>query len=202
MTAGVTAGHRSALQRAALAVISLGLGLCGAAPPPPAAGSLTLSSAVFRNGESIPAQYTLNLFGCTGENRSPALRWSGAPAGTRSFALTLFDLDERGTPSGWWHWVVYDIPPTVTGLATDAGAAGGHGLPHGASLGRVDTSHVSYDGPCPDRGTGVHRYLFTLYALRVARLPVPEHASGAMVSYTARDYTLAKTTLTGLYERR
>jgi Raf kinase inhibitor-like YbhB/YbcL family protein len=168
-----------------------------------AAGSdMTLSSPAFRNGGPIPAQYTLNLFGCTGTNRSPALQWRGAPAGTRSFALTLFDLDERGTPSGWWHWVVYDIPPAVTGLAPDAGAAGGRGLPRGASLGRVDTGHVSYDGPCPDRGTGAHRYLFTLYALKVDKLPVPEAASGAMVSYTVRDYTLAKATLIGLYETK
>ena len=198
----MTARHRSAVLRAALCAVSLGLGVCPAAPGSAALGSLTLSSPVFRNGEGIPAQYTLNLFGCTGENRSPELRWSGAPAGTKSFALTLFDLDEHGTPSGWWHWVVYDIPPSVSTLGADAGAAGGRGLPHGASLGRVDTGHVSYDGPCPDRGTGVHRYLFTLYALRVAKLPVPEQASGAMVSYTVRDYTLAKATLTGLYERK
>jgi Raf kinase inhibitor-like YbhB/YbcL family protein len=188
----MTATHRSILL-GAVSVVALGAY---------AAGGLTLSSPAFRNGGPIPAQYTLNLFGCTGTNRSPALNWSGAPAGTKSFVLTLFDLDERGTPSGWWHWVVYDIPPTATGLAADAGAAGGGGLPHGALLGRVDTGHVSYDGPCPDRGTGAHRYLFTLYALKVARLPVPEAASGAMVSYTVRDYTLARATLTGLYETK
>jgi Raf kinase inhibitor-like YbhB/YbcL family protein len=192
----MTATHRSTLLGAALGAVSVvALGAY-------AAGGLTLSSPAFRNGGPIPAQYTLNLFGCTGTNRSPALNWSGAPAGTKSFVLTLFDLDERGTPSGWWHWVVYDIPPTATGLAADAGAAGGGGLPRGALLGRVDTGHVSYDGPCPDRGTGVHRYLFTLYALKVARLPVPQAASGAMVSYTVRDYTLARATLTGLYETK
>jgi Raf kinase inhibitor-like YbhB/YbcL family protein len=187
---------------AALALGSAVLTAGGAAPGSPTGSGMTLSSSAFRNQRPIPAQYTLNLFGCTGTNRSPALNWSGAPVGTKSFVLTLFDLDEHGTPSGWWHWVVYDIPPTTTGLAADAGAAGGRGLPHGASLGRVDTGHVSYDGPCPDRGTGVHRYLFTLYALNVDRLPVPEAASGAMVSYTVRQYTLAKATLIGLYETK
>jgi Raf kinase inhibitor-like YbhB/YbcL family protein len=191
--------QRFCVLTAALAALSA----AGAATPAsPAAGGMTLSSPDFRSGGPIPPQYTLNLFGCHGTNRSPALRWSGAPLGTQSFVLTLFDLDERGTPSGWWHWVVYDIPPTVAGLAPDAGAAGGQGLPHGASLGRVDTGHVSYDGPCPDRGTGAHRYLFTLYALKVGKLPVPENASGAMVSYTVRDYTLAKATLIGRYETK
>jgi Raf kinase inhibitor-like YbhB/YbcL family protein len=186
----------------ALAAASLAFAAGAATPDSPAASGMTLSSPAFRSGGFIPPQYTLNEFGCHGANRSPALLWSGAPAGTKSFVLTLFDLDERGTPSGWWHWVVYDIPPTVTGLSADAGAAGGRGLPHGASLGRVDTGHVSYDGPCPDRGTGAHRYLFTLYALKVAKLAVPENASGAMVSYTVRDSTLAKTTLIGLYETK
>ncbi|MGB6604230.1 MAG: YbhB/YbcL family Raf kinase inhibitor-like protein [Steroidobacteraceae bacterium] len=193
---------RFCILSAALAAVSLALGAGAATPGPRGADVMTLSSPDFQSRGPIPARYTLNLFGCHGSNRSPALRWSGAPAGTKSFVLTLFDLDERGTPSGWWHWVVYDIPPTMTALAPDAGAAGGGGLPHGASLGRVDTGHVSYDGPCPDPGTGAHRYLFTLYALKVGKLPVPENASGAMVSYTVRDYTLAKATLIGLYETK
>jgi Raf kinase inhibitor-like YbhB/YbcL family protein len=190
----------ASISLASLASLALGAG--AATPGAPGASGMTLSSPAFPSGGPIPAQYTLNLFGCHGTNRSPVLRWSGVPTGTKSFALTLFDLDERGTPSGWWHWVVYDIPPTVTGLTADAGAAGGRGLPQGASLGRVDTGHVSYDGPCPDPGTGAHRYLFTLYALSVAKLPVPENASGAMVSYTVRDSTLAKATLVGLYETK
>jgi Raf kinase inhibitor-like YbhB/YbcL family protein len=198
----MTVRLRSCVLRAASATVAVILGAGAAAPAAPTGSGMTLSSPAFRNGGRIPAQYTLNLFGCTGTNRSPALRWSGAPAGTKSFALTLFDLDEHGTPSGWWHWVVYDIAPTVTGFAADAGAAGGRGLPHGAFLGRVDTGHVSYDGPCPDRGTGVHRYLFTLYALSIDKLPVPQAASGAMVSYTVREYTLAKATLIGLYETK
>src|SRR6186713_1507921 len=64
----------------------------------------------------FPDRYTLNDFGCTGGNESPPLRWSGAPKGTQSFVVTLFDMDEHNTPSGWWHWVVYDLPANVSEL--------------------------------------------------------------------------------------
>lgn len=96
---------------------------------------------------------------------------------------------------------MYDIPGRVVQLAPGAGSEGGRSLPSGSSPGRVDSGRVAYDGPCPESGTGAHRYLFTLYALSVDKLPVPAAASGAMVTFVARDYTLAKATLTAMYQR-
>jgi Raf kinase inhibitor-like YbhB/YbcL family protein len=162
---------------------------------------LVLSSSAFQSGQTIPSTYVLNDYGCSGSDRSPPLKWSGAPLGTKSFALTVFDLDEHATPSGWWHWVIYDIPAQVHDLGPGVGAAGGRLLPNGSSLGRADSGNIAYDGPCPGSGTGPHRYLFTLYALSVEKLPVPADAGGAMVTFAAREYTLAKATLVGVYAR-
>jgi Raf kinase inhibitor-like YbhB/YbcL family protein len=132
---------------------------------------------------------------------SPALRWSGAPQGTKSFAITLFDQDEHLVPSGWWHWVLYDIPAAVDHLPQGAGSENSTSLPAGAMQGRSDLGNRAYHGPCPEHGDKPHRYVFTLYALSVDRLPVAQGSSGAMVTYVAHDLTLAKTTLTALYGR-
>ena len=180
------------------ALLSLAAAVVGAAAAPE---KLSLASTAFHNHEHIPAAHVLNAYGCAGKNISPPLQWSGVPPGTKSFALTVFDMDEHGTPSGWWHWVVYDIPANVTSLPAGAGIAHSSALPHGAILGRVDSGNISYDGPCPAAREPAHRYLFTLYALKVDKLPVPQEASGAMVTWTAHELTLAKATLIGLYGR-
>jgi Raf kinase inhibitor-like YbhB/YbcL family protein len=151
--------------------------------------------------ETHPGEYVFGEYGCTGANRSPPLEWHDVPSGTKSFAITLFDIDEHGSPSGWWHWVVYNLPATTMRLSVNAGAQRSHLLPPGGVQGRGDSARNAYDGPCPDRGEPAHRYVFTIYALSVDKLPVPDHASGAMVSWTARKYTLAKATLVGLYGR-
>ena len=83
-------------------------------------------------GLGVPDRYVLNAFGCSGGNESPPLRWSGAPAGTLSFVVTLFDMDEHSSPSGWWHWIVYDIPADANSLPVGAGALLSNALPAGA----------------------------------------------------------------------
>ena len=98
---------------ALLGVVATPAGMSAALPGP----EFVLSSPDAQLAVSVPLVYTANLFGCTGGNKSPALQWSGAPAGTKSFVLTLFDPDEKSTPSGWWHWVVYDLPASVDKLA-------------------------------------------------------------------------------------
>jgi Raf kinase inhibitor-like YbhB/YbcL family protein len=165
------------------------------------APGFSLTSPDFGPDRPIPQAHIFNEYGCTGQNRSPALAWRGAPRGTRSFALTMFDLDEHGSPSGWWHWVLYDVPASTSQLPENAGALNSHDLPRGAVQGRTDMSQDAYHGPCPDKGQPAHRYQITIYALSVDKLPVPPEASGAMVSYSAREYTLAKATLTARYGR-
>ena len=181
-----------------LAMILLGASALSPAAEHP---SFELSSPDFAAGGEIPEQFVLNGYGCTGGNISPSLKWRGAPAGTKSFAITLFDPDEHSTPSGWWHWVVYDIPATRTELSRDAGAEHGTALPAGALQGRSDLGNQAYHGPCPDKGDPPHRYTFTIYALSVDKLQVAPGASGAMVTYTLQQHVLAKATLVARHVR-
>lgn len=171
----------------------------GARSEPPT--HLVLSSQDSRLASKVPEIYTLNSFGCTGGNQSPPLTWSGAPAGTQSFVLTLFDPDERSTPSGWWHWVVYDLPKDANSLPQNAGVAHSRLMPSGALQGRSDLGEDAYHGPCPARGDPPHRYTFTIYALKVAKLPVPADSSGAMVTSIAQDYVLGKAQFIAHYGR-
>jgi Raf kinase inhibitor-like YbhB/YbcL family protein len=150
---------------------------------------------------SVPLVYTANAFGCSGGNTSPALQWSGAPSGTLSFVVTLFDPDERSTPSGWWHWVVYDLPKNVDSLPMGAGADHSTLLPREAFQGRTDLGNDAYHGPCPAKGDPPHRYTFTVYALNVAKLDVPADSSGAMVTSTAQDHLLGKAVFVAHYGR-
>jgi len=149
----------------------------------------------------MPALYVANAFGCTGGNTSPPLAWRNPPAGTKSFVVTLFDKDERSTPSGWWHWVVYDIPASTDHLAAGAGAERRAGLPPGAQHGRTDLGNAAYHGPCPDKGDPAHRYVFSIYALSVDKLPVGAEASGAMVTSTTRESLLGKATFVAHFAR-
>ena len=166
-----------------------------------APSGFTVTSPDFGPDRPVPASHVLDAYGCKGANRSPALEWHGVPRATQSFAITMFDLDEHGSPSGWWHWVVYDIPASASRLAENAGALNSRELPPGTIQGRTDLGQDAYHGPCPDKGQPPHRYQITVYALSVARLPVPPEASGAMVTWTAHDYTLAKATLIARYGR-
>jgi Raf kinase inhibitor-like YbhB/YbcL family protein len=170
----------------------------------------TLTSSDPRLAASVPEVYTAKAFGCSGGNASPPLEWHGAPAGTKSFVLTLFDRDERSTPSGWWHWVVYDLPASTNQLpqgagagadATAAGAGAGAALPAGARQGRSDLGEDAYHGPCPAKGDPPHRYVFTVYALDVAKLDVPADSSGAMVTSTAQEHVIGKAVLVAHYGR-
>src|ERR1700677_1210558 len=160
-----------------------------------------LSSSDPQLAAKVPEVYTANVFGCTGGNMSPPLQWTGAPAGTKSFVVTLFDPDEHTTPSGWWHWVVYDLPATVDKLPKGAGAERSSILPPGTMPGRTGLGNDAYPGPCPDKGEPPHRYTFTVYALSVEKLDVPPDSSGAMVVSTASDHLLGKAVFIAHYGR-
>jgi Raf kinase inhibitor-like YbhB/YbcL family protein len=138
-------------------------------------------------------------FGCSGKNISPALSWKGAPRDTKSFALTVYDPDAP-TGSGWWHWVVYNIPADVSELPAGAGNPGGS-LPAGALQGHTDFGTSGFGGPCPPAGDKPHRYIFTIYALKADKISVPDEASAAMVGFMIHANSLAKASLTARYGR-
>ena len=161
---------------------------------------LALTSPDIHEGGKIASAQVFNGMGCTGSNTSPALRWTGAPAGTKSFAITAYDPDAP-TGSGWWHWVVYNIPATTSQLAAGAGDPKTHLLPAGAVQGNTDFGSPGYGGPCPPAGDKPHHYHFTLYALDIDKLDIPAGATAAYVGFNLHGHTLAKTTLTGLYGR-
>jgi Raf kinase inhibitor-like YbhB/YbcL family protein len=160
-----------------------------------------LSSPDAQLAVKVPEIYTANVFGCTGGNQSPPLQWAGVPAGTKSFVVTLFDPDVHDDPSGWWHWVVYNLPATVDKLPKGAGSEHSSVLPPGTMQGRTDLGNDAYHGPCPDKGDRPHRYTFTLYALNVEKLDVPADSSGAMVVSTASDHLLGKAVFIAHYGR-
>jgi len=161
--------------------------------------SFTLTSPDISPGGTIAEAQVFNNFGCKGGNVSPALRWSGAPAGTQSFALMVHDPDAP-TGSGWWHWVVYDIPASVSSLPAGAGDPHKKLMPAGAVQGRTDYGSVGYGGPCPPPGKP-HHYNFRLYALKVPKLDLPADAAPALVGFNVRANALGHAELTGLYGR-
>src|SRR5262249_36039899 len=134
-----------------------------AAPAMVAAATATfkLESPTIKPGATLSEQQVFNGMGCSGKNTSPALHWSGAPAGTKSFALTLYDPDAP-TGSGWWHWVVFNLPPSITSLPEGAGSADGGKLPPGTVQGRTDFGTTGFGGACPPPGDKPHRYIFTV----------------------------------------
>jgi Raf kinase inhibitor-like YbhB/YbcL family protein len=162
-------------------------------------GKFTLTSPDIADGKTLAAAQVFNGFGCSGGNISPALAWSNAPAGTRSFALLVHDPDAP-TGSGWWHWVVYNIPANTSSLPAGAGDPQKKLLPGGALQGRTDFGTAGYGGPCPPPGKP-HRYYFRLYALKVAKLDVPADATAALIGFNVNAASLDKAELMGLYGR-
>jgi len=169
------------------------------APGGKSTAAFTLTSSDFSQGGKLANAQVFNGFGCKGDNVSPALSWNHAPQGTQSFALLVHDPDAP-TGSGWWHWVVYNIPPTTTSLPPGAGSPVSHTLPAGAKQGRTDFGNPGYGGPCPPPGSP-HHYYFRLYALKVESLDLPADASPALISYNVKAQALASAELVGLYGR-
>jgi Raf kinase inhibitor-like YbhB/YbcL family protein len=203
--AGMLEISMNPLAATSLAVALLAAGAAGAADTPAGAkatgttAKLTLASPDVSQGKSIAEEHVFNGFGCPGKNISPALSWSGAPAGTKSFALLVHDPDAP-TGSGFWHWVVYNIPADVTSLPVDAGNPKKALMPAGAVQGRTDFGTPGYGGPCPPPGKP-HHYHFRLYALKVPKLEVPADATAALIGFNVNANKLAEADLVGLYGR-
>ena len=149
-----------------------------------ASWAFEISSPSVADGKWDHKYYADKIAGCDGGNVSPALAWKDAPAGTKSFAVTLYDPDAP-TGSGWWHWQIWNIPATATGL--DEGK-----VPAGVTQGKGDVGRTGYLGPCPPPGSGVHHYTFTVFALKVEKLDVDANASGAMIGYNFGGNAIAK----------
>lgn len=150
-----------------------------------------LSSSAFADREAMPERFT-----CDGGDTSPPLAWSGAPKGTKSFALILDDPDapDPAAPKMIWvHWVLYDIPADITSLGEGAAKR----LPAGTREGVNDWKRTGYGGPCPPIGR--HRYFHTLYALD-AVLPDLRHPTKAQLESAMRGHVLAQATLIGTYQ--
>ncbi len=165
-----------------------------------AADKFTLKSSDVKTGGVLTEQQVFNGLGCSGANVSPELSWSNAPKDTKSFVVTVYDPDAP-TGSGWWHWVVYNIPATVNELPQGAGS-GKAPLPEGAVQGRTDFGAPGFGGACPPPGDKPHRYVFTVYALKTDKIDVPADASPATVGYLANAKKLAKTSFEARYGRK
>lgn len=163
------------------------------------AAEFTLTSTDIAEGKPMTSQQVFKGFGCEGGNVSPQLAWSGAPAGTMSFAITAYDPDAP-TGSGWWHWTVVNLPASTAALPSGAGSAGGK-LPVGAVQGRTDFGQAGFGGACPPAGDKPHRYQFTVWALKVDKLSIDENSSGALVGFMLNANALAKSQLTATYGR-
>ena len=161
-----------------------------------------LASPDIKPNGTIAEEQVFNGFGCSGKNISPALKWSGAPKGTKSFALLVHDPDAPTGGAGWWHWLGIDIPANVTELRKDSGKADGSNLQKGAVQIGTDFGASGWGGPCPPAGDKPHRYNFTLHALKAEKLDVPKDAKASLVGFMVNANSIGKTTLTGKYGRQ
>ena len=162
--------------------------------------SLTFYSPQLPDGSTAPQEFEFNGFGCNGRNQSPALVWADVPLEARSLALTAYDPDAP-TGSGWWHWFVVDVPADTVAMVPNAGAKGGAGLPAGARQVRNDYGAFAWGGMCPPPGDKPHRYIFTVHALGVEKLEIPDDASAALAGFMVNANTLGKATFTSTYGR-
>lgn len=161
--------------------------------------TFTLSSDDLGGEATINEEF--NGFNCTGKNQSPQLFWKNAPEDTKSFAITMYDLDAP-TGSGWWHWVVFDIPVDTDELQSGAGNTKLNLTPEGAIQSITDYGVNGYGGPCPPKGHGLHQYVITVYALKTDKLGLNENTNPAVVGYYLWNNTLAKASIVTYYQRK
>ena len=159
--------------------------------------AFTLESATFGANTTLATQQVYDEGECNGGNVSPELHWKGTPGAAKSLAITMFDPDARDG-AGWWHWLVYDIDPKTTSLDTGEGSKQ---APGGGISGTNSFGEIGYAGPCPPRSDKAHRYVFTIYAVKVEHLGLPRGADPAAVRAALEANTFVSTTLTGQYER-
>ena len=167
----------------------------------PEVAAFSLTSADIADGVTLPEPQRSGAFGVPGgEDVSPQLAWSGAPSGTKSFAITCFDPDAP-TGSGFWHWAVADLPASVTSLPSGAGTPGSSAMPAGAVTLANDAGMNGYLGSAPPPGHGEHRYYFTVHALDVESLELPDGATPAFLGFNLFSHTLGRATITAVFQQ-
>jgi hypothetical protein len=160
--------------------------------------TFTLSSTTVGGQASKTEEF--NGFGCSGKNQSPQLSWNNAPSETKSYAITMYDPDAP-TGSGFWHWLVFDIPATTTELVANAGDVKLNLVPKGVVQSITDFGGMGYGGPCPPEGHGIHQYIITVYALKTDKLGLDAKTNPALVGFNLWNQTLAKASIVMYYKR-
>lgn len=148
----------------------------------------------------LSQKQVFNGFGCTGENISPELSWENAPAGTKSFAITVYDKDAP-TGSGWWHWIVFNIDAKTSQLKQNAGSANSSLLPKDAIQSLTDYGQSNFGGACPPKDDKAHQYIFTVHALNVNKLALNKNSNPALVGYMLHVHTIQKASIISYYSR-
>jgi Raf kinase inhibitor-like YbhB/YbcL family protein len=182
------------MKKAALAIIMMTISLSSAG----FAQTFTLKSNDL-GGQATDKQ-VFNGFGCSGQNISPQLSWTNVPEGTKSFAITMYDPDAP-TGSGWWHWLIFDIPADVKELKENAGNVSLNLAPKGSLQSMTDFGQAGYGGPCPPEGHGFHQYIITIYALKTDKLGLDKNANPASVGFTINYNTIQKASLVFYHKR-
>lgn len=160
--------------------------------------TFTLSSQNLGGEATLTQEF--NGFGCSGENQSPQLTWVNPPEGTKSFAVTMYDPDAP-TGSGWWHWMVFDIPFKVNTINTNAGNVDLNLMPKEAIQSITDYGTYGFGGPCPPKDDGSHQYIITVYALKTDKLGLTKETNPPVVGYYLWQNTLAKASIVTYYKR-
>jgi len=169
--------------------------------------ALFSSSSLFSDGLSLKSNDLLgqvsinqvfNGFGCTGKNISPQLSWSNTPKNTKSFAITIYDPDAP-TGSGWWHWVMFNIPKDTNQISSNASQLGL--LPKGTVQSKTDFGNTGFGGACPPKGDKAHTYITTIYALDVEKINLDKNANPALVGYMINSHMIEKSSIVTYYKR-
>ena len=172
-------------------------------------GFLATTSFVYAEGFTLSSpdivgqlsnKQVFNGFGCSGENISPKLNWGNAPEGTKSFAVTVYDPDAP-TGSGWWHWIIFDIPANVHSLKRNAGNINEPIAPKGSIQSTTSFGQPGFGGACPPHGASPHQYIFTVYALKIDKLTLKADATPALIGFYLGRNVLAKASIVAYYSR-
>jgi Raf kinase inhibitor-like YbhB/YbcL family protein len=163
------------------------------------ANAFEINSNNIKQDRKISEDQVFNGFGCSGKNISPQISWRQPPIGTKSFALTVYDPDAP-TGSGWWHWLVLNIPATYHELPLDFGKENKFSLQDGMVQIRNDFGIYNFGGPCPPKGRG-HRYFVTVYALKTEKIDITDNATAALAGFMINQNVIAKTQVVGVYNR-